>query len=145
MADFPDLILNGLPIQFDDEHFMRAALRCAENAMAAGEVPVGAVAVRNGEIIAVSQALGPARQNDCATLMSEIVIFAVQVESVADNVHVSLVRRVITRPLGTCSVHRLLIVGYVLNVLAPPHIFVPLAQRVIVNYIRRHKIRHYPH
>ena len=52
MADFPDLILNGLPIQFDDEHFMRAALRCAENAMAAGEVPVGAVAVRNGEIIA---------------------------------------------------------------------------------------------
>lgn len=52
MADFRDLILDGLPIQFDDEHFMRAALRCAEKAMSAGEVPVGAVAVRNGEIIA---------------------------------------------------------------------------------------------
>lgn len=40
------------PVLFDDEHFMRAALRCAETAAAAGEVPVGAVAVKNGEILA---------------------------------------------------------------------------------------------
>ena len=39
-------------VLFDDEHFMRAALRCAETAAAAGEVPVGAVAVKDGEIIA---------------------------------------------------------------------------------------------
>ncbi len=45
-------IENERMMLFDDEHFMRAALRCAENAAAAGEVPVGAVAVRNGEIIA---------------------------------------------------------------------------------------------
>ena len=39
-------------VLFDDEHFMRAALRCAETAAAAGEVPVGAVAVKDGIIIA---------------------------------------------------------------------------------------------
>lgn len=37
---------------FDDEYFMRAALRLAERAFEAGEVPVGAVAVRDGMIIA---------------------------------------------------------------------------------------------
>lgn len=36
----------------DDQYFMRRALRQAEYAAEAGEVPVGAIAVRNGEIIA---------------------------------------------------------------------------------------------
>ena len=36
----------------DDEHWMRAALAEAEKGAAKGEVPVGAVVVRNGEIIA---------------------------------------------------------------------------------------------
>jgi tRNA(adenine34) deaminase len=40
------------PIIFDDEYFMRIALRQAENAAIAGEVPVGALAVRDGQIIA---------------------------------------------------------------------------------------------
>ena len=40
------------PIIFNDEHFMRAALRLAETAFEAGEVPVGAVAVKDGMIIA---------------------------------------------------------------------------------------------
>ena len=39
-------------IIFDDEYFMRRALAQAENAARMGEVPVGAVAVRNGVIIA---------------------------------------------------------------------------------------------
>ena len=40
------------PVIFTDEYFMRAALRLAERAAEAGEVPVGAVAVHNGSIIA---------------------------------------------------------------------------------------------
>ncbi len=38
--------------QMCDERYMREALRQAELASAAGEVPVGAVIVRNGEVIA---------------------------------------------------------------------------------------------
>lgn len=41
-------------IFFDDEYFMRRALVMAEAAAEAGEVPVGAVAVKDGEIIARS-------------------------------------------------------------------------------------------
>ncbi len=39
-------------ILFDDEYFMRRALSMAEAAADAGEVPVGAIAVIDGEIIA---------------------------------------------------------------------------------------------
>ncbi|MBO5958914.1 MAG: tRNA adenosine(34) deaminase TadA, partial [Lentisphaeria bacterium] len=52
LPDVTKYIENSQPVLFDDEHFMRAALRCAENAAAAGEVPVGAVAVKDGIIIA---------------------------------------------------------------------------------------------
>lgn len=45
-------ILDEMPMLFGDEHFMRMALREAEKAERAGEVPVGAVAVKNGVIIA---------------------------------------------------------------------------------------------
>lgn len=38
----------------DDAYYMRAALKCARIAFDAGEVPVGAVAVKNGVIIAKS-------------------------------------------------------------------------------------------
>lgn len=41
-----------VPVIFTDEYFMRSALRLAERAAEAGEVPVGAVAVHNGMIIA---------------------------------------------------------------------------------------------
>lgn len=34
-----------------DEKFMKAALRCARNALKDGEVPIGAVVVSNGQII----------------------------------------------------------------------------------------------
>lgn len=36
--------------QFDDEHWMRQALRCAQHAAAAGEVPVGAVLVADDQL-----------------------------------------------------------------------------------------------
>ncbi len=39
-------------IIFTDEHFMKAALRLAETAFEADEVPVGAVAVKDGVVIA---------------------------------------------------------------------------------------------
>ena len=52
LPDITKYIEDSQPIIFDDEHFMRAALRCAEIAAAAGEVPVGAVAVKDGIIIA---------------------------------------------------------------------------------------------
>lgn len=52
LPDMTKYVENGQPVLFGDEHFMRAALRCAENAAAAGEVPVGAVAVKDGIIIA---------------------------------------------------------------------------------------------
>ena len=47
-----DMKEDGEIILFNDEYFMRSALRLAERAFEAGEVPVGAVAVRNGMIIA---------------------------------------------------------------------------------------------
>jgi tRNA(adenine34) deaminase len=46
-----------------DEHFMREALRLASEAEANGEVPVGAVLVAEGEIIATG-ANAPISQND---------------------------------------------------------------------------------
>ena len=52
LPDVTKYVEDGQPVLFGDEHFMRAALRCAENAAAAGEVPMGAVAVKDGIIIA---------------------------------------------------------------------------------------------
>jgi len=45
VADSPDIIVTG------DEHWMSEALRLARRAAAEGEVPIGAVVVRDGEII----------------------------------------------------------------------------------------------
>lgn len=42
---------SGLPVEGTDEFFMREAIKEARLAEAAGEVPVGAVVVRDGEII----------------------------------------------------------------------------------------------
>lgn len=39
-------------ITFSDEHFMQMALRQAEQAFQAGEVPIGAVIVHNGDVVA---------------------------------------------------------------------------------------------
>lgn len=41
-----------MPVEDEDEHWMRRALELAEQAGAAGEVPVGALLVRDGEVLA---------------------------------------------------------------------------------------------
>jgi tRNA(adenine34) deaminase len=48
VAEIPD----QLSVSVDDEHFMAAALEEARAAAALGEVPIGAVVVRCGEIVA---------------------------------------------------------------------------------------------
>ena len=53
-----------------DEYFMREAMRLAEEARALDEVPVGAVAVRDGEIIA--RAYNTRERSRCATHHAEI-------------------------------------------------------------------------
>ena len=54
-----------------DEYFMREAMRLAEEARALDEVPVGAVAVRDGEIIA--RAYNTRERSRCATHHAEIL------------------------------------------------------------------------
>lgn len=55
----------------DDEKFMREAMRLARIAAERDEVPVGAVAVRNGEIIA--SAYNTREESKCATHHAEIL------------------------------------------------------------------------
>lgn len=52
MENNRDIIIDAMPALFDDNYFMRMALRQAEKAAAAEEVPVGAVAVKNGIVLA---------------------------------------------------------------------------------------------
>ncbi|OGV33784.1 MAG: tRNA-specific adenosine deaminase [Lentisphaerae bacterium GWF2_45_14] len=59
-------------IIFDDAHFMKAALRQAEMAAEEGEVPVGAVAVMNGRIIA--RAYNQVEKLKDATAHAEILV-----------------------------------------------------------------------
>ena len=54
-----------------DEKFMREALKQAKLALKNGDVPVGAVIVRNGEIIA--RAYNKKEKNDCALCHAEIL------------------------------------------------------------------------
>ena len=49
-----DGAVSAVPPRRSDEDWMRAALAEAERAAAAGEVPVGAVLVRGGELVAAS-------------------------------------------------------------------------------------------
>lgn len=62
--------MNGEHIN-DDEFFMARALELAREAWRADEVPVGAVAVRNGEIIA--EAYNTRETTRCATHHAEIL------------------------------------------------------------------------
>lgn len=55
----------------DDEKFMKEAMRLARIAAERDEVPVGAVAVRNGEIIAA--AYNTREESKCATHHAEIL------------------------------------------------------------------------
>ncbi len=54
-----------------DEHFMRRAMELAKEAESLDEVPVGAVAVRDGVIIA--EAYNTREQDKCATHHAEVI------------------------------------------------------------------------
>ncbi len=72
MPNDPNLDEQTPLIIFDDAHFMRAALRQAEMAYENDEVPVGAVAVRNGMIIA--RAANQVEMLKDATAHAEILV-----------------------------------------------------------------------
>lgn len=69
-------------IVFDDEHFMRLALREAERAADAGEVPVGAVAVRGGTVLA--RAHNQVEQLKDATAHAEMIVLTQAAAAVGD-------------------------------------------------------------
>ncbi len=55
-----------MPITLEDEHFMRLALAEAQQALLTGDVPIGAVAVRAGEVIGVGRNRREADQDPTA-------------------------------------------------------------------------------
>lgn len=66
----------------NDEFFMREALRLAEIAAAADEVPIGAVAVKDGEIVA--RAWNQVEQRKDATAHAELLALTAASEAVGD-------------------------------------------------------------
>ena len=66
----------------NDELFMREALRLAEIAAAADEVPIGAVAVKDGEILA--RAWNQVEQRKDATAHAELLALTAASETVGD-------------------------------------------------------------
>lgn len=73
---------DDFPIIFNDEHFMRAALRLAERAFEAGEVPVGAVAVKDGMVIA--KAWNQVETLKDATAHAEVLVMTSAAAAVGD-------------------------------------------------------------
>lgn len=66
-----DEIKNELSIELNDEYFMREALRLARLAEEIDEVPVGALIVKDGEILA--RAYNTRETSKCATHHAEIL------------------------------------------------------------------------
>ena len=66
----------------NDEFFMREALRLAEIAAAADEVPIGAVAVKDGEIVA--RAWNQVEQRKDATAHAELLALTAASGTVGD-------------------------------------------------------------
>ena len=73
---------DDFPIIFNDEHFMRSALRLAETAFEAGEVPVGAVAVKDGMVIA--KAWNQVETLKDATAHAEVLVMTSAAAAVGD-------------------------------------------------------------
>lgn len=69
-------------IIFDDAHFMRLALREAEFAATAEEVPVGAVAVRDGVVLA--RAHNQVEQLKDATAHAEMIVLTQAAAAIGD-------------------------------------------------------------
>ncbi len=88
-------------IVFDKEYFMRRALIQAENAAAEGEVPVGAVAVKDNVIIA--SAYNQVEQLQDATAHAEILVIT-QAAAVLQNWRLDSVDIYVTKePCAMCS------------------------------------------
>ncbi len=86
---------------FDDEYFMRRALAEAEDAFAEGEVPVGAVAVKDGKIIA--SASNQVEKLKDATAHAEILLIT-KVSSVLGDWRLSGVDVFVTKePCPMCA------------------------------------------
>jgi len=73
---------NSPLIIFDDNHFMKAALRQAEIAASEEEVPVGAVAVKDGRIIA--RAYNQVEKLKDATAHAEILVITQAAAALGD-------------------------------------------------------------
>ena len=88
-------------IVFNEEYFMRRALMQAENAAADGEVPVGAVAVKDNTIIA--SAYNQVEQLKDATAHAEILVIT-QAASVLSNWRLDEVDIYVTKePCAMCA------------------------------------------
>ena len=97
------LIRDGVPVVFDDAYFMRAALRCARQAAAAGEVPVGAVAVADGRILA--RAWNQVEQLKDATAHAEVLVIGA-VSSVIQDWRLDQVDIYVTKAIISARIAR---------------------------------------
>ena len=85
----------------DDEYFMRQALAEAEKALAADEVPIGAVIVANGRIVARSHNMVE-RLND-VTAHAEMMAFTAAAESIGGKYLKGCTLYVTLEPCTMCS------------------------------------------
>jgi len=85
----------------DDEYFMRYALAEAENALAADEVPIGAIIVANGKIIAKAHNMVE-RLND-VTAHAEMIAFTAAAEALGGKYLKGCTLYVTLEPCAMCS------------------------------------------
>ena len=85
----------------DDEYFMRQALAEAEKALAADEVPIGAVIVANGRIVARSHNMVE-RLND-VTAHAEMMAFTAAAEAIGGKYLKGCTLYVTLEPCTMCS------------------------------------------
>lgn len=85
----------------DDEYFMRQALAEAQKALAADEVPIGAVIVANGRIIARSHNMVE-RLND-VTAHAEMMAFTAAAEAIGGKYLIGCTLYVTLEPCTMCS------------------------------------------
>lgn len=88
-------------IKYDDEYYMRMALRQAECAENQGEVPIGAIAVKDGEII--GRSYNQVEMLKDATAHAEILVIT-QAEAAIENWRLDGVTIYVTKePCAMCA------------------------------------------
>jgi len=88
-------------IKYDDEYYMRIALKQAEQAEAQGEVPIGAVAVKDGNII--GRTYNQVEMLKDATAHAEILVIT-QAEAALENWRLDGVTIYVTKePCAMCA------------------------------------------